>query len=167
MPSVPGAGLLVYRRREESGGSASVPARPPEADGRRAHTAPIPVWELRPPADADAPAARAGLPFETRRNVKQRVVAERSLDRLLEHARRSFTALTKLEPPGPFLPLGGVKMRLHRVVYVWACEMSGAPADPAGSDVAFLPLSEARALIEPQQRRFLDQLEGLLSRPGV
>jgi hypothetical protein len=140
-------------------------------------------------------AGRADLRFESRPRVKQRVVAKHSLDTLLDHACHNFAALTGLQPPGPFLPLGGVKMRLHRVVYVWACAMTEAPAPaaPAGAhreqatgisagateseaalvrpvrmaygDAEFLPLAEARALIEPQERRFLDQLEGLLARP--
>lgn len=129
----------------------------PAAGGRESLH--VPLWELGPPAGAGAPADRAGLPFDSRQPVKQRVIAERSLDRLLEQARCGFTELTGLELAGPFLPLGGVKMRLHRVVYVWACEANEAPTL---ADAFFLPLAEARALVEPQQRRFLDQLEGLL-----
>ena len=128
--------------------------------------------------------------------MKQRAIAQRSLEQLLDHARSGFAALTGREALGPFLPLGGVKMRLHRVVYVWACETAEAPAPiiPAGAgrasaaatsaatlgdgpalrgasrvpfgDAEFLPLAEARSLIEPQQRRFLDQLEGLLTGPA-
>ena len=153
----------------------------------------IPTWALDPPVGLGAAPGRAGLPFDSRPRVKQRVVARRSQDQLLELAQRHFALLTGLEPPGPFLPLGGVKLRLHRVVYVWACAVSEAPeletlgtADPSLSSVGgaergsavgpsarspftgaeFLGLAEARVLIEPQQRRFLDQLEGLLARPA-
>jgi predicted NUDIX family NTP pyrophosphohydrolase len=87
------------------------------------------------------------------------------MDGLLDRARASFAALTGVEPPGPFLPLGGVKMRRHRIVYVWgsACRPDAAPAG-AGR---FLPLDEARAAIEPQQRRFLDQLAVLVGGVGT
>jgi hypothetical protein len=198
MPSTPGAGLLAYRLGE--GGAAVLLFR----RTRLRHAAgahdplQIPTWELDPPTGPGA-APHVGLPFDSRPRVKQRVVAQRSLDQLLELARRDFALLTGLEPPGPFLPLGGAKMRLHRVVYVWACAVAEAPRPdtlvagpgrwPAAGTTGdpehgpgglasvlsvrrpyigaeFLLLAEARALIEPQQRRFLDQLEGLLARPA-
>ena len=196
MPSTPGAGLLVYRAGRD-GTEVLLFRRArlrPAAGGREPLH--IPTWELDLPTGTGAAPGRADLPFDARPRVKQRVVAERSLDQLLELARRNFAALTGLEPPGPFLPLGGVKMRLHRVVYAWACLVPVAPepktslgalsrspaGDPArdpdrGSTTVrpacspyagaeFLPLAEARARVEPQQRRFLDQLEGLLDRPA-
>jgi predicted NUDIX family NTP pyrophosphohydrolase len=196
MPFTPGAGLLVYRLGQ---GGVEVllfrRARLRPAAGKR-EPLHIPTWELDPPADPGAAQGRAGLPFDPRPRVKQRLVARRSLDQLLELARRNFAVLTGLEPDGPFLPLGGVKMRLHRVVYVWACAVVVAPepdasagalslspaggsagdlerespaASPAASPHAggeFLRFTEARARVEPQQRRFLDQLEGLLARPA-
>jgi hypothetical protein len=200
LPSTPGAGLLVYRL-----GLTGVEVllfrrarlRPAAGERELLH---IPTWELDPPTGPGAAPGRAGLPFESRPRVKQRVVAGRSLDQLRELAQRNFAVLTGLEPDGPFLPLGGVKMRLHRVVYVWACSVAGAPepeastgalspssagdscgqaagglnrewaaAQPAHgpyTGAEFLELAEARARIEPQQRRFLDQLEGLLARPA-
>ena len=192
MPSTPNAGLLAYRF---AGGGAEVMLfrrarlRPAAGVHEPLH---IPTWALDPPAGLGAAPGRAGLPFDSRPRVKQRVVARRSQDQLLELAQRHFALLTGLEPPGPFLPLGGVKMRLHRVVYVWACSVSEAPepdtlaVGPSRSSAGgpergsavdpftrslfigaeFLGLAEARVLIEPQQRRFLDQLEGLLARPA-
>jgi predicted NUDIX family NTP pyrophosphohydrolase len=200
MPSTPGAGLLVYRL-----GSGGVEvllfrrARLRPAAGAR-EPLHIPTWELDPPTGPGVAPGRVGLPFDSRPRVKQRVVARRSLDQLRELAQRNFAVLTGLEPDGPFLALGGVKMRLHRVVYVWACtvapasdpeasagagspsltgnsvgQAAGGPhrewaaAQPARSPYAageFLQLAEARARVEPQQRRFLDQLEGLLARPA-
>jgi hypothetical protein len=204
VPTTPGAGLLVYRLAQ---GGVEVllfrraRLRPVVGGHEPLH---IPTWELDP-LPAAAP-DRAGLPFDSRPRVKQRVVARRSLDQLLQLARGNFAALTGLQPAGPFLPLGGVKMRLHRVVYVWACSVEApgsegppvaAPSplpqttrdstspsqdptpavalgpEPAGASAGhisyaaaeFLKLAEARALVEPQQRRFLDQLEGLLARP--
>ena len=168
---------------------SAAPARDPGPAG--ADLLSIPVWELGRPQGVAQPASPAGLPFDSRPRVKQRVVAKRSLEQLLERAREGFAALTGLRPPGPFLPLGGVKMRLHRVVYVWACDtteaapvllaaergspvaavsspedgMAPSPGHAAYAGAGFLPLDEARVAIDPQQRRFLDQLEGLL--PGL
>jgi predicted NUDIX family NTP pyrophosphohydrolase len=201
MPSTPGAGLLVYRL-----GLSGVEVllfhrarlRPAAGEREPLH---IPTWELDPPTGPSAAPGRAGLPFESRPRVKHRVIARRSLDQLRELAQRNFAVLTGLEPDGPFLPLGGVKMRLHRVVYVWACVLAAVPEpeasagvlspSPAGDSVGqaaggpnrewaaaqparspyaggeFLQLAEARARVEPQQRRFLDQLEGLLARPAL
>jgi hypothetical protein len=207
VPSTPGAGLLVYRLAQ---GGVEVllfhraRLRPVTGGQELLY---IPTWELDPPPAA-AP-GRAGLPFDSRPRVKQRVVARRSMDQLLQLACANFVGLTGLQPAGPFLPLGGVKMRLHRVVYVWACSVEApGPQGPPGAvlssppaargatspspsqdptpAVAFTPeytgasaghasyagaeflrLAEARALVEPQQRRFLDQLEGLLARPKV
>jgi predicted NUDIX family NTP pyrophosphohydrolase len=179
MPSAPAAGLLLYRadglglqvllfRRARRGGQA----------GRTNLT--IPYWELQPSGPTDR--SFKEQPVERERPAKPRVVAARSPDQLLNHARLRFAELTGVEPEPPFLPLGGVKMRLHRIVYVWAGSVPTAEFDgsspgarwlsvensAAGSARPFecgqiLPLAEARGLIEPQQRRFLDQLEGLLA----
>lgn len=206
MPSTPGAGLLVYRLAQEGVEVLlfrRVRLRPVARGQEPLH---IPTWELDPPPAATP--GQAGLPFDSRPRVRQRVVARRSLDQLLQLACANFVGLTGLQPAGPFLPLGGVKMRLHRVVYVWACSVEApGPEDPPGATplpppqaargatspsqgltpavasgpgpgvlpaggspyagAEFLRLAEARARVEPQQRRFLDQLEGLLARPKV
>jgi hypothetical protein len=182
MPSVPSSGLLPYRLRERldpvAGGDGEEAAAP--AGGLEVLLLPraaapvneissevafeIPVWRLEPANEA-AQTSRAGQAFAPRpRDEKPRLTAQRTMDELLEQARVSFAALTGVEPPGPFLPLGGVKMRRHRIVYVWGCACSPAAVPAAGR---FLPLAEARARIEPQQRRFLDQLAVLVGRAGA
>jgi hypothetical protein len=118
----------------------------------------IPCWEL--PSAPPEPASRAGLPYEPRRREKPRLTARRTMDRLLVTARESFAALTGFDPSGPFTALGGVKLRGHRIVYVWGCP-GGSDAGPAGGG-RFVELEKARAVIEPQQRRFVDQLAVLI-----
>jgi predicted NUDIX family NTP pyrophosphohydrolase len=182
VPSVLSSGLLLYRV-----GEAGHPADGPSGEETaargtrlevllfpRAGTSGaavakhvvlrIPVWELEPPGEA-RPASRAGQSFSPRpRGEKPRLTAQRTMDRLLDRARVSFAAITGVEPPGPFLPLGGVKMRRHRIVYVWGC---ACRPDTAPAAARFLPLDEARAGIEPQQRRFLDQLAVLVGGAGT
>jgi hypothetical protein len=119
----------------------------------------IPCWQL--PPSLPQPASRAGLPFEPRPREKPRLTAKRTMGNLLEQARTSFAAFSGLCPNGPFLPLGGVKMRGHRIAYMWACDGEGLAASSAGG--RYVPLSKARSMIEPQQRRFLDQLVGLVA----
>ena len=158
MPSLPAAGLLLYRvaapgRLEvllfPRGAATGTPS-----SGKLLE---IPCWEL--PSALPEPASRAGLPYEPRRREKPRLTAKRTMDRLLVTARESFAALTGFDPGGPFTALGGVKMRGHRIVYVWACPC-GDPG-PAGGG-RFVALETARAAIEPQQRRFVDQLAVLI-----
>ena len=48
---------------------------------------------------------------------------------LLDAARREFFEETGLAPHGPYLPLGAVKYRNHKVVHAWAFEDD---CDPAG-----------------------------------
>ncbi|HJW74311.1 MAG TPA: NUDIX domain-containing protein [Thermoleophilia bacterium] len=102
---------------------------------------------------------------------------------LLTAAQREFTEETGFAPRGPFIPLGGVKRRTHKIVYAWAFEGDCEPADlvsntfemewpphsgrvvqvPEVDRAAFFGLEEAREAIVPYQRRFLDELGGLLS----
>jgi hypothetical protein len=182
VPAVPSSGLLLYRAGESldpvagrdgeetaarAGGlevlllpRGAAAGDPNSADVRFE----IPSWPLGPAVD-DAPESRAGRSFTPRPpGEKPRLTAQRTMDELLRQARVSFAVLTGVEPPGPFLPLGGVKMRRHRIVYVWGCVCGPADAPAAGR---FLPLAEARARIEPQQRRFLDQLAVLVGRAGT
>lgn len=155
MPTLPAAGLLLYRvaapgRLEvllfPRGAATGTPS-----SGKLLE---IPCWEL--PTALSEPVSRAGLPYEPRRREKPRLTAGRTMDRLLITARESFGALTGFEAPGPFTPLGGVKMRGHRVVYAWACPCE--PEDALAGGGRFVALETARAAIEPQQRRFVDQL---------
>jgi len=152
---LPAAGLLLYRvvapgRLEvllfPRGAATGTPS-----SGRFLE---IPCWAL--PSSLPEQASRAGRPYEPRRREKPRLTAKRTMDRLLITARESFGALTGFAAPGPFTPLGGVKMRGHRIVYAWACPC-GRDAAPGGGG-RFVALDTARTLIEPQQRRFVDQL---------
>jgi predicted NUDIX family NTP pyrophosphohydrolase len=155
VPTLPAAGLLLYRA--DPGGGLEVLLFPRGAATGTPSSGKfleIPCWEL--PSTLPVPASRAGVPYEPRRREKPRLTAQRTMDRLLVAAHDSFAALTGFDPPGPFTPLGGVKTRGHRIVYVWACPC-GPEAAPGGGG-RFAALDEARAVVDPQQRRFVDQL---------
>jgi predicted NUDIX family NTP pyrophosphohydrolase len=101
---------------------------------------------------------------------------------LLAVALREVREETGLEPPGPFLPLGGVKYRNHKFVYAWATELDCDPATLTSNDfemewpprsgrlqrfpevdrAAWFTLEAAREAILPAQRRFVDDLPALL-----
>jgi predicted NUDIX family NTP pyrophosphohydrolase len=106
---------------------------------------------------------------------------------LLTAAQREFTEETGFTPQGPFISLGGVKRRTHKIVYAWAFEGDCDPEDlvsntfemewpprsgrllqvPEVDRAAFFDLDEARAAIVSYQRRFLDELEGIMVNDGV
>lgn len=97
-------------------------------------------------------------------------------------AQREFTEETSLTPHGPYVPLGGVKYKNHKLVYAWAFEGDCDPAAltsvtfdlewpprsgrlqavPEVDRWAFFGLASAREAILPAQRRFVDELGGLL-----
>lgn len=97
---------------------------------------------------------------------------------LLAVALREVKEETGLEPPGPFLPLGGVKAQGHKLIFAWAAEhdcdpaaitsntftmewppRSGRQAEfPEVDRAAWFSLEAAREAIVPVQRRFLDDL---------
>jgi predicted NUDIX family NTP pyrophosphohydrolase len=105
----------------------------------------------------------------------------------LAAAQREFTEETGFTPQGPFIPLGGVKRRTHKIVYAWAFEGDCDPVElvsnafelewpprsgrllrvPEVDRAAFFDLDEARAAIVSYQRRFLDELEGIMVNDGV
>ncbi len=172
MPTLPGSGLLLYRCRPaadaSSGGEQVIdvllfPRGAATGTPSSGKLLEIPWWEL--PSSLPEPASRAGLPYEPRRREKPRLTARRTMDRLLEQARSSFNLLTGFETSPPFLPLGGVKMRGHRIVYVWGCACP--PGTTPGGPGRFVPLDQARDVIEPQQRHFLEQLEVLATARGA
>lgn len=97
---------------------------------------------------------------------------------LLAAAQREFFEETGFAPHGPYLPLGGVKYRNHKIVYAWACEGDCNPEEmisfpfalewpprsgvmrefPEADRAAFFALADARDVILPAQRRFIDDL---------
>lgn len=97
---------------------------------------------------------------------------------LLAVALREVREETGLQPDGPFQPLGGVKMRGHKLIFAWAVEhdcdataivsntftmewppRSGKQAEfPEVDRAAWFTLEAAREAIVPVQRRFLDDL---------
>ena len=109
-------------------------------------------------------------------------------DRLLAVAKREFFEETGLDPdelaaPGAaYVPLGGVKQRGHKIVYVWALEGDCDPAAirsnefemewpprsgrtarfPEVDRAAWFDLPTAREKIVSGQRRFLDDLAALV-----
>jgi predicted NUDIX family NTP pyrophosphohydrolase len=102
---------------------------------------------------------------------------------LLAAAQREFIEETGFTPQGPFIPLGGVKRRTHKIVYAWAFEGDCDPAHlvsntfamewpprseklidvPEVDRAAFFGLEEAREAIVSYQRRFIDELEGAVA----
>ncbi|MGO8684009.1 MAG: NUDIX domain-containing protein [Thermoleophilia bacterium] len=100
----------------------------------------------------------------------------------LDAARREFGEETGFTPQGPYLPLGAVKYRNHKIIRAWAfagdCDPTTATSItftmewpprsgrmqeyPEVDRAAFFTLAAAREMIVPAQRRFLDELEGLL-----
>ncbi|MFA5058848.1 MAG: NUDIX domain-containing protein [Opitutaceae bacterium] len=97
---------------------------------------------------------------------------------LLAVALREVREETGLKPEGPFRPLGGVKMRGHKLIFAWAVEhdcdataivsntftmewppRSGKQAEfPEVDRAAWFTLEAAGEAIVPVQRRFLDDL---------
>ena len=106
---------------------------------------------------------------------------------LLAAAQREFIEETGFTPRGPFTSLGGVKRRTHKIVYAWAFEGDCDPGElvsntfemewpprsgrllqvPEVDRAAFFGLDEAREAIVSYQRRFLDELEGIVAGRGA
>lgn len=172
MPSVPSAGLLAFARAGAgvrvflpgAGGRPPVGRSPGEI--RR-----VPSWEWRPPAvgpgrrPAD-PAAAAELSIEERLRRPPRG-PKPTAEQLLEAARSGFAADFGVALDPPFLSLGGVKQHHHRLLYVWAREVDAAVAATIAHHVSgpraavFVDLAEARRIVVPPHRRFIDQLAAL------
>lgn len=162
------AGLLIYRWRPEPGAHAG---DPPNA--RR-----LEVLLVHP-----------GGPYFAKREIGVWSIPKGQVDPgedRLAAARRECREETGYEPEGPFVPLGGVKYKNHKVVYAWAVEGDFDPADltsntfrmiwpPHSGAVVDVPevdragwfgLPSARAAVVPSQRRFIDDLEALAGSPA-
>ncbi len=173
MPPV-SAGLLLYRRiSDPQTGASALEVLLVHPGG--------PYWAKK---DAGAWSIPKGLadPHELGTQwgaVKAAAVRDRVAGAdLLAVARREVREETGLGPEGPFLPLGGVKMRGHKLVFAWAVEhdcdataitsntftmewppRSGVQAEfPEVDRAAWFTLEEAREALVPAQRRFLDDL---------
>jgi predicted NUDIX family NTP pyrophosphohydrolase len=174
MPKVVSAGLLMYRLREPAGegrgGEQAVGDRPREQ-----------VVEVL--------LAHPGGPFFVRRDLGVWSIPKGEVnpdEELLSAARREFAEETGLEPWGPYVPLGAVKYRNHKVVHAWAFEGDWDPAVlvsntfelewprrsgrtltvPEIDRAAWFTLAEAQERILPAQRRFLFDLEALVAAHG-
>lgn len=97
---------------------------------------------------------------------------------LLKTAVREFEEETGCVPSGPFVPLGNVRQKGGKVVHAWACAGEGDCSAMASNTfalewpprsgrmqefpeidrAAFFDLEEARRMINPAQRPFLDAL---------
>lgn len=106
---------------------------------------------------------------------------------LLAAARREFAEETGLKPHGPFVPLGGVKYKGHKIVYAWAFEGDCDPARltsvtfelewpprsgrrrefPEVDRGAFFDLVAAKEAVLPAQRRYIDDLEAIVGGPAA
>jgi predicted NUDIX family NTP pyrophosphohydrolase len=161
MPRSVSAGLVLYRRREDLLGVRLevllVHPGGPYWAKKDAGSWSIPKGEIDPGEDA------------------------------LQAARREFREETGWSPQGPFVPLGGVKYRNHKLVRAWAVEGDADPAAivsvtfemewpprsgrtievPEVDRAAWFTLEEARAKILPAQRRFLDELPAVVGLPPV
>ncbi len=102
---------------------------------------------------------------------------------LLAAAKREFHEETGLEPWPPYVPLGAVKYRNHKVVHAWAFQGDIDPATavsntfelewprksgrlivvPEVDRTAWFELDEAHEKIVAAQRRFLFDLEAIVA----
>ena len=187
MPSI-SAGLLLYRW-----------ARAPQKGERRLEVLLVhpggPYWAKKdagawsiPKGEAEpgelGVAAQPAEPWRRPAKVKPQLAAS-SAD-LLAVAKREFREETGFAPddlarPGAagYLPLGGIKQRGYKIVFVWAlegdCDAAAAVSEgfttewpphsgqtatfPEVDRAAWFELAAARAAIAEGQRRFLDDLE--------
>ena len=129
--------------------------------------------------------AHPGGPFFERRDLGVWSIPKGEVGRgedLLTAARREFAEETGLQSWGPYVPLGAVKYKNHKVVHAWAFEGDWDPAAlvsnsfelewprrsgrmlvvPEIDRAAWFALAEARERILAAQRRFLFDLEALV-----
>ncbi len=127
----------------------------------------VPSWEHTVGAPGGQLPPELSIEERLRRRPRQ---PKPTPDDLLATARTGFAADFGIEPRPPFLSLGGVKQHRHRLLYVWACEADASVAETIVRHVRgrpaarFVDLVEARGLVVPAQRRFVDQLSALV--PG-
>jgi len=192
---VPGvsAGVLLFRRVAAGLEVLLVHPGGPYWAKKDAGAWSIPKGEGEPEELGVAPAAPAE-PWRRPPKVKPRLRAATA--DLLAVAKREFREETGFDPdalaaPGAaYLPLGGVKQRGHKIVYMWALEgdcdaslvisepfemewppRSGKQASfPEVDRAAWFGLEAAREKLLAAQRRFLDDLAALAgagSRPSA
>jgi len=187
MPAI-SAGILLYRRVAAPEGNGAValevllvhPGGPYWAR-KDAGAWSIPKGEAEADELGSAPAPTE--PWRRPAKVKPRLSAAAA--DLLAVAKREFREETGLDPdalaahnPPAYLPLGGIKQRGHKIVYIWALEgdcdvaimasesfaMEWPPhsgreaAFPEVDRAAWFSPAAAREAITSGQRRFLDDL---------
>ncbi len=182
MPAV-SAGILLYRRRPTGPEVLLIHPGGPYWAKKDAGTWSIPKGEAEPDELGEArPAPERDAAWRRPAPAKPRLGAAQA--DLLAVARREFREETGLDPdelaaPGAaYVPLGGVKQRGHKIVYVWALEgdcdptavrsnefdiewppRSGKTARfPEVDRAAWFDLATARDKIVTAQRRFLDDV---------
>ncbi|MEZ5126137.1 MAG: NUDIX domain-containing protein [Thermoleophilia bacterium] len=197
MPAI-SAGILLYRRV----GAAALVSGEPDASVPAVEVLLVhpggPYWAKRDAGAWSIPKGEAeegelgappppAEPWQRPAKVKPRLRAG-STD-LLAVAKREFREETgfdadalALSVPANYLPLGGVKQRGHKIVYVWALEGDCDPAlasstpftmewpphsgerasFPEVDRAAWFTLAAAHDAILAGQRRFLDDLEALV-----
>ena len=152
MPKVVSAGLLMYRVREQH---------------------------------LEVLLAHPGGPFFTRKDSGVWSIPKGEVndgEDLLTAARREFAEETGLEPWGPYVALGAVKYKNHKVVHAWAFEGDFDPTQlvsntfelewprhsgrrievPEIDRAAWFEPDEAQERIVAAQRRFLFDLEAVV-----
>lgn len=198
------AGILLYRWRANAEGSLPATASSPVVGppgrsagrslevllvhpggpsrvGKGAGAWSIPKGEVEPGAADTAP--QPAESWQRPAKVKPRLAAAGA--DLLASAKREFAEETGFRPdelaaPGAeYVPLGGIKLRGHKIVFVWSLEgdcdvgavagggfvmerslRSGRTAAFAEVDrAAWFAIPAAREAIVSGQRRFLDDLE--------
>jgi predicted NUDIX family NTP pyrophosphohydrolase len=183
------AGILLYRRRAAGAGAAGrievllVHPGGPNWAKKNAGAWSIPKGEADPDELGEArPAPARDAAWRRPAPAKPRLRAAQA--DLLAVAKREFREETGLDPddlaaPGAaYAPLGGVKLRGHKIVYVWALEgdcdaaairsnefeMEWPPRTgkaarfPEVDRAAWFDLAAAREKITAGQRRFLDDV---------
>ena len=134
--------------------------------------------------------AHPGGPYYTRKDAGVWSIPKGEVgdgEDLLAAARREFAEETGLEPWGPYVALGAVKYKNHKVVHAWAFEGEFDPASlvsntfelewPRGVGPAHRdPRDRPRGLVRTRrgarevvaaQRRFLFDLEALVGGAGL
>lgn len=182
MPAI-SAGVLLYRRTEAGLEVMLVHPGGPYWAKKDAGAWSIPKGEAEP----DELGVSRGVPERDaawRRPDKVKARLSAAAADLLAVAKREFREETGFDPDGlaaagaAYIPLGGVKQRGHKIVYVWALEgqcdvaavrssefeiewppRSGRRATfPEVDRAAWFDLPRARDQILSAQRRFLDDL---------
>ena len=181
MPRTVSAGLVIYRRGGDPAATLEVLLVHPGG----------PYWAKKDAGAWSIPKGEAE-PHELGTGPTPTVAAAKLRNRaagvdLLPVALREVREETGLEPPGPFIPLGGVKYKNHKLVFAWATELDCDPAVlvsntfelewpprsgkmlefPEVDRAAWFDLAAAREAILPAQRRFVDDLPALLQSGGV